>query len=80
MYPFVISELTEREWVFYENGEERRPYVRADYISISTQKDISYGSNAEKWLSVWTEWSSWSADCGSGKSEINFGLGIIFIL
>ena len=73
MYPFVISELKDFQWVFYENGEERRPYVNADKISILTQKDISHGSTVEKWLSVWTEWSEWSADCGSGKSEINFG-------
>ena len=70
MYPFVISELTDYKWVVYENGEERKPYVKADQISISTQKDISYGSSVEKWLSVWTTWSSWNADC---ESEIKFG-------
>ena len=73
MYPFVIPELTENKWVFYENGEVRLPYVTADQISILTQKDISDGSSVEKWLSVWTTWSSWNTDCGSGKSEINFG-------
>ena len=70
MYPFVISELKDYQWVFYENGEVRLPYVTADKISILTQKDISYGSSVEKWLSVWTTWSSWNADC---ESEIKFG-------
>ena len=73
MYPFVISELTDNTWAFYENGEVRLPYVTADKISILTQKDISDGSSVENWLSVWTTWSSWNADCGSGKSGINFG-------
>ena len=61
MHPFVISEfLTEYSWVFYENGEERKPYLKAAQISIVTQKHFTDGSSVEKWLSSWSDWSPWT--------------------
>ena len=64
MYPFVISELnTGSEWIFIDSNGTSHPGIAADQISILTQRDITDGSNVQKWLSMWTAWSDYDKNC-----------------
>ena len=64
MYPFVIADLhTTSLWFFYDNEGEHKLSIAAHEISILTQNDITNGSNVQKWLSTWTEWSDYDKSC-----------------
>ena len=50
-------------WFFYDNKGNHTHSIAAHEISILTQKDITEGSNVQKWLSTWTEWSGYDKNC-----------------
>ena len=64
MFPFVISELnTGSKWIFIDSNGTSHLGIAADQISILIQKDISDGSNVQKWISTWTAWSDYDKNC-----------------